>query len=298
MTTNVPGHWLLSRSSKWHIVARSKGWTVGVDSFGTNFGGGVHHAFANLSVDKTLGGRCRADIPCRVGECTKCEHARAYHSKITNRSMSPRVTHKRGRLYHALSSCPKSIRSQLRLQGERMGEVDISASYLCALTSQLWENTATQRRQKDQLISWLKTGEFFERIADECGYAWMDRGELKRQFNMQCLFWREKTPESARPLWSGLSRRFPNLARLILGVRRFAGGASGLSDWVCDYESHTMFAIFDAVGKAGIKFLPNHDGILIAQSKVPEVREIAIRVATEVLGFEPAVKVKDASASV
>ncbi|MDA7875005.1 hypothetical protein N9B17_07510 [Rhodopirellula sp.] len=194
--------------------------------------------------------------------------------------------------------CTNSIRGLLLLDGERLGELDISASYLCALTSQLWEDTATQRRQKDQLIRLLQTGEFFERIADECGYAWTDRGELKRQFNMQCLFWREKTPESARLLWSGLSRLFPNLARLIMGVRRSVGGASGLSDWLCERESDTMFAIFDAVGKAGIKFLPNHDGILIAQSKVPEVREIAIRVATEVLGFEPAVKVKDSSAVV
>ena len=192
VTADVPGHWLLWRSAKWHVVALSNGWTVGVDSFGTNFGGGVHHAFANLSVDKTLDVQCRADIPCGVVECAKCAHASAYHSKLVNRTLSPCVILKRGRLYHALSSCPKSLRGQVRLEGERLGEVDISASYLCALTSQLWEDTATQRRQKDQLIRLLQTGEFFERIADECGYAWTDRGELKRQFNMQCLFWREK----------------------------------------------------------------------------------------------------------
>ena len=70
-----------------------------------------------------------------------------------------------------------------------------------------------------------------------------------------------------------------------MGVRRCSGEASGLSDWLCWRESHTMFAIFKAVGEAGIKFLPNHDGILIAQSRVHEVCQLAIRVAAEVLGF-------------
>lgn len=145
VTVNVPGHWLLSRSAKWHTVAVLKGWIVGVDSFGTNFGGGVHRAFANLSVDKALNVRCQADVPCGVRECAKCEHAKAYHSKLVNRSFSPCVTLIRSRLYYVFSSCPKLLRGHLLLDGERLGEVDISASYLCALISQLWEDTATKK---------------------------------------------------------------------------------------------------------------------------------------------------------
>ncbi len=207
----------------------------------------------------------------------------------------------RGRCYHPLTSCPKTIRRHLKMffkgRTERAVCVDMSATYLTLLVSSL--NKPEQEYEQLRLINLIQEGQFYgsvnELLPEEKRYK--DPGELKKEFQRQCIFWRDGRI-SRRPIWEAFRVKFPMLCGLIqekhdkLGVTR-------LSDWLMRKES-SIFVEKAMVGinRAGIPVVPIHDALMVPESVAEWVHGVLVQIAVDALGFTPRFKIERAPSMV
>jgi len=146
--------------------------------------------------------------------------------------------------------------------------------------------------EKRRLLDCYRAGEWYEHLADAAGVDYESRSELKRQAQMQLLFFDSRWPATHRPLWRQGLANFPGFRSLILRLRKQHGGPSGFSDWLTAKEQAVMSRVHDRIARAGGRYLPLHDAVLVPQSAASRVQGDLIEAGAQALGFEPLATVK------
>ncbi|MCC9643170.1 hypothetical protein LOC71_12870 [Rhodopirellula sp. JC740] len=218
---------------------------------------------------------------------------RRYLSFRARNSIVNKVLYIHGRIYHPLITCPGPIRRLLTIDGELVGEADLSCSFYTLLAGCL-----SQGRDRKKAIDWVTSGEFYQRL-QEAAHSLADvdfdliecERELKKQTQIQCLFHADHHPLPMRPLYLALMQEIPEMARLIQRLRR-SGGASGLCRTLTRMEGQVMSKAHSALMERELPFLPLHDGILVRGSDTESTASRLRKSAIATLGFKPLVKCK------
>jgi hypothetical protein len=213
------------------------------------------------------------------------ESVAMYHRRSLMGDVMRQVRSLSGRYYHWLSRCPRLLRRMLTIDGERLAEADVAASYFTFLAGQLPDGAERRR-----VVSLIRSGDWYEWLADSVGFGG-DGDEIKVEAQRQLLFgidWRV----ASRPLWRPFAAAFPALAALINRIRRDVGGASGLAHYLSRLEGAVMGRATRELAASGVRCLPLHDGILCGESSVDHAAAVIRQIFTEVLGFEPLVRKK------
>ncbi len=102
---------------------------------------------------------------------------------------------RRHRIYHSLTNCPRSLRSQAKFvhngKLEPAVTCDIHAAYWCALVSML-----PPGEERERLVELLQSRRFYAALAEVAGRE--ADGEFKIRVQMECLFWTPGWPLSQR----------------------------------------------------------------------------------------------------
>jgi hypothetical protein len=274
------GHsWLMNRALRWLCLCKENGLQIACDLFGdSTIGQAVFRAIELIDFPKNRDW-IATDEPEKIGWRV------SYHARCLGGQMLRMLRTRRGRMYHPLTSCPRDLRSRLTINGERLCEVDLRSTYWTLLVGQLWDGD-----ERDRAVTAIRMGRWYELLAAEAGLSPDDRGRLKVQTQIQCLFWRDGHPDSSRPLWLALRRLYPVLARLILSVRERAG-ATGLSDYLTWLESQVMYPVYETLAAKGVPHLPLHDAVLVGRSHVKLATNLLRKIGEERIGFLPAIKI-------
>lgn len=233
-----------------------------------------------------------SDVPEKGHEISERAWCRKYLQYRSENPVINKVLYIDGRIYHPLITCPRPIRERWTIDGETVGEADLSASFFTLLASLLPEGG-----ERRKAIDWVTSGDWYHRLQATAshnthGHAFYgDEKELKRQTQIQCLFFADHHPENQRPLFEALREEFPSMASQIMRLRRNRG-ASGLCRSLTRMEGGVMGIAHGRLMDEVIPFLPNHDGIVLRQSD-SEVAAAFLRDAgRQQLGFTPLVKAK------
>lgn len=275
-----------ARACHWGCIAKSLGWA----SLRIDHEGVMQHSRVTQSgiASVVLPELTVAMIGQMAGE--KCDAWCRLFASLVNRA-SCVVKRVRGRVYHALSSCPKPIRALTRMhyqgQYEPVAFVDMHATYVTLLVGAMEDCP-----ERDELIELLQTKRFYECVNDMLAPhdRYEDRGLLKQEFQKQCLFWLP-TDNRHRMLWQALSDRFPRLTYFIERLRANYG-VSGFSDWLTARESRIFIDdVLPQCEAAEIRSVPLHDAIMVPASKGEQVKELIELASLQRLGFVPSVKI-------
>lgn len=198
------------------------------------------------------------------------------------------LTRKAGRVYFGLTNQPKTLRrNHLQFQHngliEKTAEIDMSSTYWVLLTRMLDDS-----RSKDNLISDLSDGCFYQKLNQATGNVFTDTQSLKAAVNKDCLF--GKRDFGKTPLFIAMERLYPDLARFIRHKRRHHD-VSWLSDVLTNAEgSFFLDLLLPFVVNAGTPALTIHDALLIPASRAKEVSIWCSDLAVQHFGFSPRFK--------
>lgn len=279
-----PGKFVLDNAHRWLVIADRENWKLSIDWFDHYE---MFDSLESISLEHSIA----------APRSLYGDKLSAFDRSLRNlrsASMKCMIRIKNGRTYHWLSSIPKAIRKEMSIDGERFAEVDLSSSYWCCLMSQIWEH----ERGRCRLIRLIQSGRFYRYVARVAGVQY--GSDLKRQFQIQCLFWKPHMPESVRPLWQALDRICPGLCRLIQGVRRRAAtvagnpdyAATGLSHYITEIECNVMLPSFQRIALECGNCISLHDAALVPASKANQAKAILEQIGTRIFGFQPRITAK------
>ena len=273
-----------ARACHWVSIARSLAWALRIDHDGVM----QHSRVTRSGLASVILPELTVEL---IGQMAgeKCDAwCRLYASLVNHASVV--VKRVRGRVYHALSSCPKPIRALIRMHYRGLSEpiaiVDMHATYITLLVGAMEDCD-----ERDELIQLLQTKRFYECVNDMLApqHRYEDRGLLKQEFQKQCLFWLP-TDHRHRKLWQALSDRFPRLTLFIERLRA-KYGVSGFSDWLTARESRIFIDdVLPQCEAAGIPSVPFHDAVGVPASAASQVKQMIEQAACARLGFVPSVK--------
>ena len=225
-------------------------------------------------------------------EISERDWCRRYLNYRSANAIINKVLYIDGRIYHPLITCPRPIRERWTIDGEAIGEADLSASFFTLLTSLLSEGA-----ERRKAIDWVTSGDWYLRLQSTAcrntyGQTYYEsERELKRQTQIQCLFFADHHPESQRPLFEALREEFPSMASQVMRLRR-SHGASGLCRTLTRMEGGVTTIAHSKLLGDEKPFLPNHDGIVLRKSDSDVAAAFLRDAGRERLGFTPLVKAK------
>ena len=189
-----------------------------------------------------------------------------------------------GRVYYPVANLPKVIRAELLIDGAEVAEIDIAASQPTLLAT-LYAGPCPER---DQYLSFVQGGHFYEAIAEWAEKPWT-RDEAKTEFFNQIAFGSYYCA-AKYDLLVPFSQQFPLLAAKMATIKK--GGNTALPLQMQKLEA--SIAIDGACGECareGIKILPVHDSLICRRTDVARVEEIFARHWFEVTGIPASLKV-------
>lgn len=286
----IPAAWLWDRYERWFAICERNSWTTNLDFDGrTDWGRPLFNALESALIPET-----------------------AETERLTKRGVAKCAVRKRGRCYHPLTNLRKDLRRATLFDGEPTVEVDIGSCYTALLISRLPEGAAKNRAIKAVQSDWYKQfdGAYAEWFYSQCeagkgyiGYTgqWMIRldddpkhdkpASVKVEYQRQCLFWRDPRDKS-NPLRVTLRRIHPELCHLIEDWRQRMTPTE-LSDVLTRAEGSLVVDSATAeLERAGITALPNHDAVVVPESKADVAQKILLGVCEWFLGFQPKVSIK------
>jgi hypothetical protein len=143
-------------------------------------------------------------------------------------------------------------------------------------------------RCKDNLISDLSDGLFYQKLGERSGNAFSDTQSLKAAVNKDCLF--GKRDFGRTPLFVSMQKLYPDLARFIR-YQRSRHSPSYLSDVLTNAESAFFVdLLLPYIVNAGTPALTIHDAVIVPASKASQVAGYCNQLATEHFGFCPKFK--------
>lgn len=155
--TTLPGWWLRKRCLRWAQWCDDNDHQLKLDLLGvTELGAATFEALERIGVPDDL--HFVEDIAAGTSPSrgmSKRQHAIWFHSKLTGGGFPRSFLSKDGRSYHALTNCPKSLRRRLLIDGERLCEADLGASYWYFLATQLPDS-----EERHRLVRLLHSGRF------------------------------------------------------------------------------------------------------------------------------------------
>lgn len=194
------------------------------------------------------------------------------------------VAKKRGRIYHSMTSCPKSVRYSCTFEhnGEQspLNTADVHACYYAPLASLMGDGP-----EKDDVIWHLQGRRFYAALAEDLGVE--NDGAFKIRVQKECLFWTDS--HSERKVFDAMKARWPSFSQLIVDLRAIYGVA-GLSDMLMRCEYNIMTPAMIEASKLFPCFTI-HDSLAFPASERERAMEILERHATAALGFTPNIKI-------
>lgn len=125
-----------------------------------------------------------------------------------------------GRLHYLLTNISKGIRRQLRYEGQRLIECDVSSCQPLIAASLYGGDTASVQ-EKAVYLEFVLSGRFYEDLATRAGYSQGERKKLKQDV-LKWIFFGGVTYTSRNgikldhPLWVAFRDLFPILSRVLL----------------------------------------------------------------------------------
>ena len=209
----------------------------------------------------------------------------------------------RCRCYHRLTGLQKEFRDYLRVGGKALCEVDMHATFVCALIKEFATGD-----ERERLVGMVVSGDFYGEFAELVGWNGL---EVKRDFQRHVTF---TNGCHKSKLWIAFKKHFPQTARR-LGKFRDRGrviksirvknkttgrhyrkdttlGQSELSDRLTRVEESIFLErALLRLGNKGVNAIPIHDCLMVTPDHVEETKRAIEDAAQEVLGFTPKVKV-------
>lgn len=282
----VDRDWLLLRSRLWLRWCSSRGLDPSVDHFGlTDLSKNIFQALEAIEFPIST---AWLDLVAPVtGDLWLRRALWFYHWNGTYGSVLRRVKYVHGRTYHCLTTCPRVLRRLLTIDGERLAEADLGASYFSLLAGQM-----PAGGERDRLIKLLVSGRWYTWLESHgCVDVSVDPDAIKKEAQRQLLFghdWRT----ASRPLWPAMTSEFPTLGTIIETTRKTHGGPSGLARHLSKLEGQVMRPAINQIHSMGVLALPLHDGILVGESSVDVAAEQIRQSCMNVLGYVPLVRAK------
>ncbi len=175
-----------------------------------------------------------------------------------------------GRVYYPVANLPKVFRAELLIGGEKVIEIDISASQPTLLATIYPEDSP----EKARFLAFVQSGKFYEGIAAWANQGW-SREEAKTEFFNQIAFGSFYCSDKY-DLLVPFTAQFPILAALMADIKE--GGNAVLPLRMQKLEA--AIAVYGACGecaKRKIKVLPVHDSLICRRSDAERVAEIFAR---------------------
>jgi len=211
------------------------------------------------------------------------------------------------RIYHGLTNVKKEIRRLFRLSGEPTVEVDMHATFPAIISAKL-----APPGERERLIAMCQSGDFYRQMADLLNVPGVSHAEMKKLFQQEVVF-------TFRPWWSDIWQAFAcefpgtagELARIRDGIDTVVGehvrynvngrryptktrwGQRRLSRILSRVESEIFLqrALVRLYKEEGIRAVPIHDCLMVAERHAEVAQRVIERAAAEVLGFVPVVKI-------
>lgn len=204
-----------------------------------------------------------------------------------------------GRISHTICLAPREIRPYLRLDGETTALVDYSSLHPYQLLT-LRDPLAPPDRwlaEQEKISKAVNDGRFYETISEEIGTGHMSamkRGKFKKSFFSCCLF--DYIPQS--DVWKAFERLFPLHAACVARIHRTPEGAPDYNPLWRRFQSTEARIVLGERGVVcelaanGIPCISIHDAVMVPTSKTQAAMAAMKRAATEVVGWEPHMKIE------
>ena len=218
-------------------------------------------------------------------------------------------------IIHAYSGFENKVRDAILAEATRMGleplveevEVDMHATLPAIIAAKL-----APPGERERVIAMCQSGDFYGEMAKLLGVPGVDHSELKRCFQCEVVF-------SFRPFWSEIwqafSHEFPGTAKALSEIR---DGSNTVVDVHVRrdvngrrYESQTRWgqrrlsrilsrgeseiflqrALVRLFREAGVRAVPIHDCLMVAESNASIAKRFIEQAAFAVLGFIPVVNI-------
>lgn len=194
---------------------------------------------------------------------------------------------KAGRLHYPVSNLKRELRSLLLLDGEKVCEVDVSASQP-TLHASLYGSSCEER---EKYLNFATSKRFYETAAEWEGFVG-PRDECKTLVFSKLFYgsiYAAELPENMPPMWRRFCTEFPVLARLMEEQKR--KGNDVLPYQMQKLESEIVIdTACQALKEAKIPVLTVHDSIIVPVSRKEEAKEIFRKSWISKVGFEPKFK--------
>ncbi len=278
----VPSDWMAHRASRWVQFCAKRGLPLPADLRADSpLASATFDAIRRICVPAVVDA---TGVVC----AEKISFLLEFHKSLLTKRVRRKYCAKDGRTYHAITNCPRVLRRQLLLNGEPLREADLSCSHFYLLATQIADVD-----ERDRLLELIRSGRFYETVAELSGEEFVDRAELKQEMQRQCLFGRDGRI-SSRPLWPALRKVSRQLCSLILRLRRgFAKkNASNFAKLIQRLEGRLMDDAHYKLIEEGIDGIRLHDGFLVAESSIDRVAQIIRDAGVKVFGAEPRIGIK------
>lgn len=197
---------------------------------------------------------------------------------------------KRGtnRVYTNVTNLKSIWRQDIRIDGEKVYNVDIRCSQPCLL-GVLYDSSEESQKEKALFIEFVTQKDFYAELAANAPQEVnLTRDEAKEQ-TFTLMFGKNRTM-AAQPLYKSLLKIFPILARKIRLAKE--KNYKDLSFILQSIESDIMvLGVMTELMERGIRALSIHDSVLCKEKDIPVVNEIISRHFEKVTGFKPVLKV-------
>lgn len=197
---------------------------------------------------------------------------------------------KRGtnRVYTNVTNLKSIWRQDIRIDGEKVYNVDIRCSQPCLLAI-LYGSSEADQKEKALFVEFVTKKDFYAELAAGAPpEVTLTREQAKKQ-TFTLMFGKNRTM-GKQPLFKALLKIFPILARRIRLAK--ASNYKDLSFILQSIESDIMvLGVMNELMERGIRALSIHDSILCKEQDIPAVKEIISRHFESVTGFKPVLKV-------
>lgn len=192
------------------------------------------------------------------------------------------------RVYTNVTNLKSIWRQDIRIDGEKVYNVDIRCSQPCLL-GVLYDFSETSQEEKARFVEFVTQKDFYAELAALAPPGInLTRDQAKEQ-TFTLMFGKNMTTRK-QPLFAVLSKIFPILARKILLAKE--KNYKDLSFILQSIESDIMvLGVMTEIMEREIRALSIHDSILCKEKDIPVVKEIITRHFEKVTGFKPVLKI-------
>jgi hypothetical protein len=192
------------------------------------------------------------------------------------------------RVYTNVTNLKSIWRQDIRIDGEKVYNIDIRCSQPCLLGI-LYDDSEASQKEKALFIEFVTQKDFYAELAANAPQGVnLTRDEAKEQ-TFTLMFAKNRTM-AAQSLYKSLLKIFPILASKIYLAKK--DNYKDLSFILQSIESDIMvLGVMSELMERGIRALSIHDSILCKEKDIPLVKEIISRHFEKVTGFKPFLKV-------